>query len=259
MIILHESLLIFTCIICIVTTIRLLIYYRRGQQALNWWHGRQYKKMRDEGELIREGILQDLFIFRRNLELSKVNSGENQRKLENYDLETFEKIHHSLKILSEYLYPAHIDDSLSLAIVCLLESWKLRIPGLNLQFNVPNDWQKETYEGSRIILMILEELLQITLPLISPSVSIFTSLEQQGYGSELTVKLTSPDISKLTSSSCSQQLDSLKHTFKFLTSGKCFYRKENSTQIWYFYWQVSKQAVVTQINHDIQTFSRSNS
>ncbi|NJO64346.1 MAG: hypothetical protein HC836_41120 [Richelia sp. RM2_1_2] len=252
MITLYESLLIFICIICILATIRLRVSYRRSQQALIWWNGRQYGKMRYEGEVIRERILQDLFILRRNLELSKVNSRESQLKLEKYDLETFEKLHHSLKQLSEYLYPAHIDDSLGLAVACLVEYWKLQIPGLNLQLDIQTDWHDESYERSRVILMVMSELLQITLPLISPSVSISISLEQQDSRNQLIVKFDSPDISKLESYSCSQQLDFLKHIFTFLIPGKCFYRKQKSMQIWYFYWQASKEIIITKINNDIQ-------
>ena len=237
MILLDESLIVFILTICTIIILWLVFHYHRLQQALYWLYGRQYIKMRNEGEIIRERILQDLFTFRRNLELSKVSSPGHQQKLENYDLKTFENIHTSLKKLSEYLYPAHVDDSLSLAITCLLESWKLHIPNLYLQLNLPVDWQEESYERNRIILMVLEELLQITLPLLSQSVSIFTSLQQQGHQSQLIVKFNSPEIFKLESDCCLQKFNFIKQIFKILISGKCFYRKENSSQIWHFYWQ----------------------
>ncbi|MGB3655010.1 MAG: hypothetical protein WBA41_27915, partial [Rivularia sp. (in: cyanobacteria)] len=230
MILSDESLIVFIFTICTILILWLVFYYRRLQQALYWLHGRQHIKMRDRGEIIRERILQDLFIYRRNLELSKATSRDSQLKLEKHDLETFENIHHSLKRLSEYLYPAHIDDSLSLAIMCLLESWKLHIPGLNLQLNLSNECHEQSYERSRLILMVLDELLQITLPLISPLVSISATLQQQGHQNQLIVELNSPDIFKLESYSCLEKLNFIKQTFNFLISGKCFYRKENSNQ-----------------------------
>lgn len=257
MTIIVESPFVFICISCIIVTLWLTVYYRRLQQALYWLHSRQYRRMRDEGELIRERILQDLFIFRRNLELSQVIDRENQQQVNKYNLETFENIHHSLKKLSEYLYPAHIDESLSLAIECLLESWKLNIPNLTLQLNIPNNWHEESYECSRIILIALEELLQITLPLISDSVSIFISLKQEKHQNELILKFNSPNILNLESKSCMQQLDFIKNIFTFFTPGKCFYRQENSTQIWYFYWYCSKQTVEQQINNDVQSLAMS--
>lgn len=252
MIVNSESVLLFICIICILAMLWMQVSYRRAQQALNWWNSRQYRKMRYEGELIRERILQDLFIIRRNLELSQTNSRGSQEKLDKYDLETFENLHHSLINLSEYLYPAHIDDSLGLAIACLAECWKLHIPLLNLQLDIPTDWHEKFYERNRLILMVFSELLQITLPLIAPSVSISISLKQQSTRNELIVKIISPDISKLESYSCSQQLKFLKQCFKFLTPGKCLLRKENQTQIWYFYWQAPKEFFVTQTDNEIQ-------
>ncbi|MGB6296193.1 MAG: hypothetical protein WBF90_08405 [Rivularia sp. (in: cyanobacteria)] len=234
----------------------LLAYNRKLQQALYWLHGRQYRKMRYEGEAIRERILQDLFIFRRSLELSQVKNRESQKESEKYDLKTFENIHHSLKELSEYLYPAHVDDSLSLAIECLLESWRSDIPHLNLQINVPSQERyKESYEFNRIILMVLSELFQITLPLISDEVSIFISLDWQRYRNKLIVKLNLPSIFKLKSDSCLQKLDFIKNIFRFLTSGKCFYRQESSSQTWYFYWHSPKQAVTEDTSNEIQTES----
>lgn len=256
MTILYESLLVSICIILIIAILRLLAYNRQLQQALYWLHSKQYRKMRYEGEVIRERILQDLFIFRRSLELSHVKNRESQKTLEKYDLETVENIHNSLKELSEYLYPAHVDDSLSLAISCLLESWKSDIPHLNVQMNIVNqEYHKENYECNRIILMILSELFQITLPLIADEVSIFISLDLQGYRNKLIVKLNSPSIFKLESYSSLQKLDFIKNIFKFLTSGKCFYRKENSSQTWYFDWYSLKQAVIENIKNEIQTES----
>lgn len=253
---LYESLLVLICISLIIAILWLLAYNRQLQQALYWLHSKQYRKMRYEGEVIRERILQDLFIFRRSLELSHVNNPESQKQSEKYDLKTFENIHHSLRELSEYLYPAHADDSLSLAISSLLESWKSDIPHLNLQINVPSQERyKESYEFNRIILMVLSELFQITLPLISDEVSIFISLDWQGYRNKLIVKLNSPSIFKLESDSCLKKLDFIQNIFRFLTSGKCFYRKEHSSQTWYFDWYSPKQAVTEHINNEIQTES----
>lgn len=256
MTILYESLLVLSSIILIIAISWLLAYNRQLQQALYWLHSKQYRKMRYEGEVIRERILQDLFIFRRSLELSHVKNPESQKQSEKYDLKTFENIHHSLRELSEYLYPAHVDDSLPLAISYLLESWKSDIPHLNLQINVASQEEhKENYECNRIILMILEELFQITLPLISDRVSIFTSLDWQGYRNKLIVQMNSPSIFKLESYSYLQKLDYLKKVFEFLTCGKCFYRRESSTQTWYFYWHSPKQAVTEDISNEIETES----
>ena len=53
---------------------------------------------------------------------------------------------------------------------------------------------------------------------------------------QLMVQITYPDISTLFFYSSLPELKYLCDSFRFLTSGTCFYRNQNLSIIWYFYW-----------------------
>lgn len=236
MLIIQNSVVIITCIVVVLW---LLVSYYRTQQALFWWNSRQWIKMCQQGEVIRNGLLQESFIIRRHLELSSINCPESQQQEEQYYLATIEKFHYSLKELSDYLCVGHIDDSLPLAIKSLLTGWKSRIPALHLELELPTEWHHESHFISRVILVVLEELLQMTLSDISSSVFIFISLKPREHFSELMVQIIGLDVSKLTFKSRSTQSDHLRRAFQFLTFGECFHHRNKDTEIWYFRWRYS--------------------
>ncbi|MUG94342.1 hypothetical protein F7734_18955 [Scytonema sp. UIC 10036] len=201
-------------------------------------------RMHQEGEAIRDGLLQKSFIIRRHLELSLSDRAENQQQQNQSYLETIEKFHSSLKKLSEYLSPPYIDDNLPLAIRSLLESWKLRISVLNLELELPTELAQEREKYNHVIFMALEELLQIMLsdiPSSSP-ISLFVSLRSQGNLYELVVQVTNCTVSEITYNSHLTEFNYLRHAFKFLTSGECFHHQVDRTDTWYFRWSRSHVA-----------------
>ena len=110
------------------------------------------------------------------------------------------------------------------------------VPGtLDLCIDMPKYWRHEPAERSLIILKTLEELLRINLSnLVQPSVDI--SLKQHRNISQLVVQITYPDLSTLIFSSHKLEFNYLCKSFRFLTSGKCFYRRQKPNVAWYFYW-----------------------
>ncbi|MHC5855997.1 hypothetical protein [Nostoc sp.] len=193
--------------------------------------------MHQEAEMIHNDLLQELFVIRRNLEISSINPSLYQQQQQQSNLATIEKFHHSLEELSDYLSPAHIDDSLPLAIQHTLVKWRSRIPELNLQMELPTDWTTESLYTLRVVLMALEELLQIILSNIPGRLSIFVTLKPRGNFHELIVQLTNLNISKQTYISNVTEVAYLRHAFNFLTLGRCFYQHHNNAEIWYFRWR----------------------
>lgn len=228
--------LIIVVITLIIVVLWQVVSYHQTQQALVWWDSRQWMRMSQEAEAIRNSLLQDSFFLRRSIELSLACKSENFHLQEQDYLATIEKFHHSLKDLSNYLFPVHIDDSLPLAIRYLLESWQLRFPRLSLEMELEYDLQPQPHHLSRIVLLALEELLQITCANISSSLSIFVSLKAQGSSYELKVCLYHFNVSKLTKFHNSLELDHLRLAFQFLTSGKCWHQGEDNKDTWYFLW-----------------------
>ncbi len=230
-------------LICIVgiTVISILLWLLASnyttQRALRWWHSRQLARMRQEGEAIRNGVLQNTFVMRRHLESPLPSSPESQQKLDTHYLENIEKFHYSVRELSDYLYPAYIDESLPLAIRYMLDSWKNRFPSLNIECELPTEWRDEPSDRSQVILMALEELLTYCVSNVSNNFSLFVSLTLQGNLSELMIKFTGLDMSKFTSTTAST--DDLLHlcrALKFWLSGKCSRYRQNQAEIWYLRW-----------------------
>lgn len=214
----------------------LLLSHQKTQQALIWWHTKQWSKMYQVGEAIQNGLLQESFVMRRNLELSLVNPTLYQQQQEQDYLATIENFDYSLKELSGYLSPAHIENSLPLAIQHILAEWKLRIPGLNLHMELPSDWHQESLFTSRVILLTLEEILQIALSNHPHLSSIFISLNQRKNFNELIIQLTYSKKSQQTYISNLSELDYLRRIFNLLTLGKCFYDHQNNFDKCYFRW-----------------------
>nr|MDZ8058197.1 hypothetical protein [Nostoc sp. EkiNYC01] len=197
-------------------------------------------RMYQQGEMIQNGLLQESFVIRRNLEISLVNSSVSQQQQEQYYLANIENFYHSLNEFSDYLLPAHIEDSLPLAIRHILVKWKSHIPELNLQIELPNDLDDESVYTRHVILIILEDLLQIILSSISQETSISVSLKSRENFNELMVKFSDLQILKQDNNSKLSELDYLRRVFILFTLGKCFHQKNKNTEIWYFCWRSHK-------------------
>jgi hypothetical protein len=224
-------------IIFIIAAFGLFIYHRRTQQALLWWNNRLWMRMCEEGEEIRNGLLQDSFAMRRYLELSTINAATSEVSEKKHYLEAFEKFHTSLNELSDYLFPPHIDDSLPLAMQHLLDSWKFRIKGLTIESDLPSSWYQESHQLSRIILMILDELLRIYIIDNYTNLSIVTSLNKCNIYSEIIVTfIHDSHIRQNSSNPSSSELKYLHHSFQFLTNGLCNHQIINNREIWSFRW-----------------------
>lgn len=218
------------------TIVRFLTSYHRIQQALQWWSSRQSMRLFLEAEKIREDLLQESFTIRRSLDLlarDNVNLSINRTQ---ECLKQVDNFHHSLVELSDRLFPAYLQDSLPLAIECLLEPWLVSNPHLYFHINMPTSWRHESADRSLIVLRALEELLLITLPEVLMPISIYISLEERKNIGELMVQITYPDTSTFIFYSSLPELNYLCESFQFLTSGKCFCRSQNLTIACYLCW-----------------------
>jgi hypothetical protein len=210
--------------------------YLRSQRALQWWQQRQSGRLSCEAEKIRDGLLQESFTIRRSLELSLLNEDSTSTKLNQDLLKKTENLYHCLNQLSDRLSPAYIEDSLPLAIQCLVESWQRCNSNVQIEMDLPTVWKQEPRDRSLLILRILDELLKIMLSELVTELLIHISLKQQEKIGELIVHISYPDILTLDSHWRRKDLDYLSQTFQFLTSGQCFRRREELTVAWHFRW-----------------------
>lgn len=214
----------------------LLASYLRAQQALQWWSQRQSMQLFREAEKIRDGLLQESFTMRRSLELSLIDDVELSTKTSEDWLKKIQGFHYSLDQLSDRLSPAYIEDSLPLAIQCVVERWRTCNPRLKIEMELPEPWRHEPPDRSMVILRALDELLRITSSELLTEISMHISLKQQGDLGELIVHISYPNVSTLICYSRPKELQYLSQTFRFLTSGQCFCRRKKLTVAWYFRW-----------------------
>ena len=212
----------------------LLVSNYRSQRALRWWHSRQLARMHKEGEAIRNGVLQTTFFMRRHLESPVPGSVETKHKLDKHYLESIEKFHNSLKELSDYLYPAYIDESLPLAIQHLLDTWKCS--GVNLEYELPTEWGDETCERIHLVLMLLEEFLHIIVSEVTNNPTVCVKLKQEQTQSELTIQVTYSKESNLTDIKTLDDTFHLFRTVEILLFAKCYRHRRHKTETWYLRW-----------------------
>jgi hypothetical protein len=210
--------------------------YHTIQQSLQWWSFRQSVKLSMEADKIREELLQELFTVRRNLELSAIYNEELSIEKTQASLKQIDHLHRSLAKLSDRLFPSYLQDNLPLAIECLLESWIISNPHLDFHITMPLSWRYESAECSLIVLNALEQLLLINLQKVFTTSTIHVSLQEQHNLAQLIVKITHLDISMLVSNASLRELDYLCQSFRALTSGKLFYRRNKCAIAYYFYW-----------------------
>lgn len=191
-------------------------------------------KLRHEAEAIRNGLLQESFVLRRSLEMSA-----HQGKFSECGcLERMEQLHGALKELSDRLSPPYIDESLPYAIQHLLKSWQGRYPSLSIRSRLPDDWQNDPYEQRRAILMVLDELLQISLAELPSISAIDLCLEQQNQRASLKIDISYANSSPLNPYSKSPNLNYLRSIFEALASGNCSYRYTDLYMEFHFYWKL---------------------
>ncbi|MBE9036566.1 hypothetical protein [aff. Roholtiella sp. LEGE 12411] len=218
------------------TLVRFLASYQRIQQALQWWSSRQSMRLFLEAEKIREGLLQESFTIRRSLDLLAIDNVNLSINKTQECLKQVDSFHHSLVQLSDRLFPAYLQDSLPLAIECLLEPWLVSNPHLYFDINMPAYWRHEPADRSLVVLRALEELLIITLPEVLMPISIYITLQEQKNIGQLMVQITYPDTSTFIFYSNLPELKYLCGSFQFLTSGKSFYRSQNLSIACYLCW-----------------------
>ncbi|UBF25624.1 hypothetical protein K9N68_29330 [Kovacikia minuta CCNUW1] len=190
-----------------------------------------------EAEKIRDGLLQDSFVLRRNLEILLTTTADKSLEQQPEWLVTIERLHRSLAGLSDRLSPPYIEDSLPLALKSMLESWQSQFQTSTIITHLPSQWRIESYESSQVILTSLHELLRIAQSSPEQPTSITVSLGLQGNLGEIKVQFSDLAPAILTASNRATELRYLSRAFQFLTAGECFYRYTDRTLTGYFRWR----------------------
>jgi len=180
--------------------------------------------------------MQELFILRRSLEMALADESNKIAidRQQNW-LARVETVHQSLEQLSHELAPPYVQENLSLAIQYHLKQWQRRYPDLQVHAELGTDDPSQQSQQNGEILQILQEVLELTLPKLSPR-SLQIHLKSRDYHNQMQVQLTCANPVTLTSDSL-QNIKCLGQTFQLLTAGWCSYYCKNSAMIWSFHWR----------------------
>ncbi len=221
------------------------------EQAWQWWYDKQLRQLDCEASQIRDGLLQQSFVMRRNLELSLLNRKEFSSPIFQEWLTKLENLHSSLQELSDRLSPPYLSEGLPLAIQYLVQKWQTQQPSFQFKLQLPSNWLNKSAARNRIVLTCLEEILQITLARlkantftkpgsitqeIQQKVSILITLDKKQEQNQLKIQITYPDSASAIALQQYQEIKYLRQSFMLLTSGQCCYQCQQQMDEWCFRW-----------------------
>jgi hypothetical protein len=212
------------------------VWMHRQKKALQWWFHQQSLQLWHESERIRNDIFQEMFVIRRYFESSFHNNDSTPNDLQDC-LDRFEWLQKSLDTLNHQLCPAYAEECLPLAIQSLLNEWQMTLPKLQIETELPTEWNLESFERSYTILTTLDELLKIVLltSLENPCLSV--NLKANHHWANLVVRVHDTDTLKLFSILKVRELNYVYQSFRWLTSGRCFFQKDGGDLVWCFRWK----------------------
>ncbi|MEL6224176.1 MAG: hypothetical protein AAFR31_16195 [Cyanobacteria bacterium J06627_8] len=202
------------------------------QDALQWWHQQQVNRLHDGAELIRDGILQELFAIRRELELTY----DNQASVSHDQIRQLEELHHQLEAFSNQLSPAFSRDSLPLAFQHVIQQWTQQHPNHTVLTQLPKTLHPIGAKG-QIAVTVLEELFLFFSNHLTEEASINVELIHTEDSVTLGVGLCSSAFHQCKAIARLREVAYLQQSFEFLTQGHAVQSVASSKIDWQFTWQ----------------------
>ena len=196
--------------------------------------------LNQEADLIRNGLLQEMFAIRRRLELScQAQPNAKAFGCENR-LAELKHISTLLESLSNRLESPFLQDSLPLALQHAMQPWREKI---QLRTKLPHSWEPEPVEHTRLMIMLAENLLrQLATAAISPHHCDVT-LQHQADIKILTFRalyreLPPPSLT----AEASRSLKPILETFQIFTQGEYNQDFQPRSLTWMLRWKTQRQA-----------------
>ena len=194
---------------------------------LQWWQQQRITSLKQEADVVRNGVLQEVFAIRRRLALCSAQ--QTAQKRDNLDCAPqaveldLEKIHTSLNQLSDRLDPPYIQESLPLAIGYAVDKWKASLP---LILHLPQVWSSEPTVHAYLLLVFLNEFCKTLIAQSTPQttraalLSCNISLKCASDSKNLTITLSYIDpVPAATITQLTARLTPIVQTFQLLSKG----------------------------------------
>ena len=212
-------------------------------ELLRWWHQHQTQRLNQVADRIRNGLLQELFAIRRQLEVSCAT--ENNAAAFGCDLHlaNLERIYNQLEHLSHDLNSPFLD-SLPLALQHAIQPWHQK---LSLTTEFPSTWPPEPIEHVQLFITFVDTFLsQLTTKPLPNHCGL--ELTQQTTAKELICYATGDNLSNC----LTESLLPLLETFRLLTQGE--YNQTVHPQLirWELRWDTSSKlpSIASEQSHD---------
>lgn len=196
-----------------------------SDQLLRWWHQHQTRWLASEADAIRNGLLQDLFAVRRQLELM---AGKDP-----HALATVEHLYAALKNLGDRLSSPYVQESLPLALQHALEGWP---PELALKVRLPNRWPDEPMEYVTLVLSVVEHMKQTLVALPTPPQTCTLELAEGKDYKQLTMQLNLQTLPLAIESGGSADWVYHLSAFEAITGGQAHCTHAGHTMLWRLTW-----------------------
>jgi hypothetical protein len=219
--------------VSILVLVVILMSLLKTQRALRWWQNQQALQLHQVAEEIRDGLLQQSFSLRRNLEVDLDGVAASRMVLTQTWLNSLEGLHHDFKLLSDFLSPPYLEESFPLALQYQMEAWQVRHPGCEFTLKLPALWQQELSDRGQVMLTALDQLLRLTVSQAFPGQSIRLCLRAEQSTAELSVQISTPEGLNLEV----RNLRRLARAVPALVDGSCFYQRDQNQLTMYFRWK----------------------
>ncbi len=206
----------------------------RQKLAWQWWHEQQALQLHHQAEVIRDGLLQQTFAFRRYLEsaeqhtLKRADSAQPAAEQTSQWMERFQGFYQSLESLSNELSPPFVADSLPLALQFALKDWarcqqlsqgELQ-PPVALQFDLPADWPTGSPQKNQTVLSTVTGLLNALIPPDNFFRQLQLTLSRESALCTLTFRLSGSNPQTLQTMPEQPEVQHLKEIFHSLVAGR---------------------------------------
>ncbi|NEQ44304.1 MAG: hypothetical protein F6K00_12405 [Leptolyngbya sp. SIOISBB] len=201
---------------------------------LRWWHQYQAQQQTQMADLIRNSILQNLFVARRHLEsLACSQAAEAESKSSERCLAELAHVYTQLEDLSNGLDDPFLQEPLPLALQHATQPWQDQ---LDLDIQLPEFWAPEPSEHTRLLIMFVETLLN---QLTDSNCSYRGVIELKRHNSLNQLVCQVFHHEPISDEFKTHLLDSLVpflQTFRLFTDGECEQLSRSQEFIWIFRW-----------------------
>jgi hypothetical protein len=186
--------------------------------AFQWWQDCWLRDAAHQEEMIRDGVLQEIFSLRRGLELSSLAGLSPPSSEMTVWIDQLELLYQNLDRLGDRLHPPYLEDSLDLALQHMIGRWIDKYPGITLSIQHPRCLEPSTPGFNRVLLFAVEQLL-LLFPRVQDMIKVRVLLTEKDTLSilRLTLELTQQNLAHL--DSVLQEIEYLQIVFPVLVDG----------------------------------------